>query len=258
MKLKRSCAYLIAALSFQPAAYARGPFGSIHVGVWTGGAFTNDSTGQFTGCIASAPYVSGVVLYVMIKPDGGWNIGFSHQSWELQVGQVFPINLTFDGQTEVHVFASPISKNMVTVPMPGTSSLMAQFRKSQNMAAFAQGQLYQFSLNGTSQLLPTLTNCVALVKKNGIANVGDLTVKQPPNQPLTREPTAIAASTEIATTPPAKPVIAERRVALVVGNSSYNTVAALPNPQRDAQAIAAALRAIGFPDGDVGKQHDAG
>jgi len=37
-----------------------------------------------------------------------------------------------------------------------------------------------------------------------------------------------------------------RRVALVIGNSAYKNVAALPNPQRDAGTIAASLRAIGF------------
>jgi tetratricopeptide (TPR) repeat protein len=37
-----------------------------------------------------------------------------------------------------------------------------------------------------------------------------------------------------------------RRVALVIGNSNYTAVAALPNPRRDAQALAEALRAVGF------------
>jgi tetratricopeptide (TPR) repeat protein len=37
-----------------------------------------------------------------------------------------------------------------------------------------------------------------------------------------------------------------RRVALVIGNSAYAAVAALPNPRRDAQSIAAALRQVGF------------
>ncbi len=37
-----------------------------------------------------------------------------------------------------------------------------------------------------------------------------------------------------------------RRVALVIGNSGYTNVPALPNPQRDAAAMAATLRAIGF------------
>jgi tetratricopeptide (TPR) repeat protein len=37
-----------------------------------------------------------------------------------------------------------------------------------------------------------------------------------------------------------------RRIALVIGNSNYKAVAALPNPQRDAQSVAQALRSVGF------------
>lgn len=40
--------------------------------------------------------------------------------------------------------------------------------------------------------------------------------------------------------------IAEKRVALVIGNSSYRTVAALANPRNDAQDIASALQRLGF------------
>jgi tetratricopeptide (TPR) repeat protein len=39
-----------------------------------------------------------------------------------------------------------------------------------------------------------------------------------------------------------------RRIALVVGNSIYKSVAQLPNPYRDAEAISAALRRIGFQE----------
>jgi WD40 repeat protein len=41
---------------------------------------------------------------------------------------------------------------------------------------------------------------------------------------------------------------AEKRVALVIGNSAYQTAPALPNPVRDAKAIAEALREAGFAD----------
>jgi hypothetical protein len=37
-----------------------------------------------------------------------------------------------------------------------------------------------------------------------------------------------------------------RRVALVIGNSAYRNVAVLPNPVRDAAAVAATLRGLGF------------
>jgi tetratricopeptide (TPR) repeat protein len=51
---------------------------------------------------------------------------------------------------------------------------------------------------------------------------------------------------------PARPVATPspsasgRRVALVIGNASYAVVPALPNPRRDAEAVAAGLRGVGF------------
>ncbi|MBX9943030.1 MAG: caspase family protein, partial [Reyranella sp.] len=40
--------------------------------------------------------------------------------------------------------------------------------------------------------------------------------------------------------------VPERRVALVIGNSAYTAVPRLANPQRDATAISAALKRLGF------------
>src|ERR1700687_2554683 len=39
--------------------------------------------------------------------------------------------------------------------------------------------------------------------------------------------------------------LAEKRVALVIGNSAYQKVAKLPNPANDAAAVAAMLKAVG-------------
>jgi uncharacterized caspase-like protein len=44
---------------------------------------------------------------------------------------------------------------------------------------------------------------------------------------------------------------AERRVALVIGNSNYQRVAKLPNPVNDAGAVAAMLKAAGFDSVDA-------
>jgi len=38
----------------------------------------------------------------------------------------------------------------------------------------------------------------------------------------------------------------DRRVALVIGNSAYTSVTQLPNPERDAKAVSAALKRLGF------------
>src|SRR5262252_7995759 len=57
--------------------------------------------------------------------------------------------------------------------------------------------------------------------------------------PPTRPPAATAGAQ-------AMPAVAGRRVALVIGNSGYSAVPPLPNPKRDAAAVAAALREVGF------------
>jgi tetratricopeptide (TPR) repeat protein len=72
----------------------------------------------------------------------------------------------------------------------------------------------------------------------------------PPTIPAV--PASVANTTSIPTpeVQPAKPVIAKapagRRIALVIGNTAYSNVPALANPEKDASAIAASLRNIGF------------
>jgi len=51
------------------AVTARGPYGSVKIGNWSGGAYTNDQTGAFTGCVASAPYQSGITVIVMVSAN---------------------------------------------------------------------------------------------------------------------------------------------------------------------------------------------
>ena len=91
-------------------------------------------------------------------------------------GQAFPIVLTFDGQTPFNVHGVPLADKLLQVPMPDNSSLIAQFRKAKAMTAYTQGQLFQFKLDQTAQLLPTLANCVAKVKQFGVAAAGDFSV----------------------------------------------------------------------------------
>jgi uncharacterized caspase-like protein len=43
-----------------------------------------------------------------------------------------------------------------------------------------------------------------------------------------------------------QPALAEKRVALVIGNSNYKNAALLPNPANDAKAIADTLKGAGF------------
>jgi hypothetical protein len=157
---------------------AKGPYGSIKIGAWTGGAFTNDQSGAFTGCIASAPYKSGITVFVMVSSNVTWNVGFSHQAWSLAPGSSFPIVLTFDGRPPFNVSAQVLSVHLAKVDMPDNSEIIKQFRASRSMSAFAQGNLFQFNLDKTGVLLPALVNCVQTINRDGLTGAKDFVLPQ--------------------------------------------------------------------------------
>ena len=158
------------------AAQAKGAFGSIHVGQWIGGAYTNDATGAFSHCAASAPYQSGIALIVGMGANRQWTIAFMYPAWLLTPGEVIPIGLTFDGREQFNVFGSVADTTFVVVPMPQNSSLLTQFRKANLMTTFAKGNLYHFALTSTSQLMLTLANCVDRINHGGLRAAGDFSV----------------------------------------------------------------------------------
>src|ERR1700716_756624 len=173
-------ATLLSSLIAISAAEARGPYGAISFGNWKGGAYTNDQTGAFSHCVAGANYDSGIYFMVMIDQGAGWSLGFQHSKWSFSNNETFPIALTFDGQSPFNVQGVAVGESLVRVPMPTDSALIAQFRKAKLMTAYTQGQLFQFKLDQTAVLLPTLANCVAVVKQQGIGNAGDFSVKLAP------------------------------------------------------------------------------
>ena len=78
-------------------------------------------------------------------------------------------------------------------------------------------------------------------------------------------PSEAASATSIPTPAAIVPTVAPnrvvqqgRRIALVIGNSAYKNVPALPNPKRDAEAIAASLRAVGFEEVTLVSDSDRG
>jgi S1-C subfamily serine protease len=172
-------------------ANARGPYGSIKVGNWQGGAFTSDASGELISCSAVSTYKSAITVVVMVGANMSWSLAFTNDNWKLVKN--FPLIITFDGQQPFNVSGQILGSNMVGVPMPDNSALINQFRKSKTMSMFAEGQLFQFDMSGTAALLPTLVNCVSKTKSLGVANVGDFSVVLPP-KPSVKPVVATAVS----------------------------------------------------------------
>ena len=209
---------------------ARGPYGSVKVGNWSGGAFTNDRTGAFSGCVASAPYKSGITVIVMVSANVTWNLGFSHNNWSLKPGSTFPIVLTFDGRAPFNVDGRVISTHAVSVDMPDTSDLIKQFRASTTMSAFAECNLFQFNLDKTGILLPALVNCVVTVNRDGIAGAKDFVLPQ--RAPAAAARAAPSPETGSSLTPAASgPSTPELQLEAMEFASNFILKASLNNPR---------------------------
>lgn len=133
-------ALLLTSIFAADNADARGPYGSIKVGNWQGGAFTNDANGEFLSCSAASSYKSGITVVVMVGANMTWRLAFAHNNWKLVKN--FPLILTFDGQQPFNVSGQVIGSNLIGVDMPDNSTLINQFRKSKTMSVFVEGHLF--------------------------------------------------------------------------------------------------------------------
>lgn len=170
-------ASLISAIAASTSATAKGPINTLQIGNWRGGSYTNDQTGQFSNCIVSTSYNSGISVVVLVTANLQWQLGFAHPKWTLTPGKAIPVALTFDGRGPVNLYARPITTELAVVDMPDNGALIRAFRAAQMMTAYAEGNLFQFRLTDTSRMLPALVQCA----KNG----GDTTfAKLAPKPPL--------------------------------------------------------------------------
>jgi hypothetical protein len=149
---------LLGCLAFSSAGFAAGPFGTIHVGHWQGGAYTNDSTGAFSHCAAGANYVSGLYLSISQNAERSWNIGFADLAWNLPEGQSFPVTLTFDGQSQFQIFGTSTHLKLVTAILPNPA--LNALRKSRLMVAQSGQLTAQFDLAMVGKAVTVIANCV--------------------------------------------------------------------------------------------------
>ena len=159
-------------------AHAAGPFGTINVGGWKGGAFSDDTTGNFSHCAATSTYGSGISLVVGQNAGGSWLLSFASPNFRLNKGATVPIDVVFDGQEQARLFATANNNIMATAILP--PNVARSFQKASLMVAVSGRTTMQFNLNSTGPLIAVLASCVSKVKEKGLdaAAAGEFTVKQ--------------------------------------------------------------------------------
>jgi S1-C subfamily serine protease len=173
MWLRSLAAAALLQLGFVGLAHAAGPFGSVNVGNWVGGAFSNDQTGAFSHCAATTPYANGVNLVVSQNATGIWSLAFASPSYHFNKGENAAIDVTFDGQEQARLYATAYQTNMLTAVMP--VNVVRKFQKASLMVATAGRAVLNFDLTSTGPVIAALANCVTRVKADGLSKAGDFT-----------------------------------------------------------------------------------
>ncbi len=127
-------------------------------GNWEGGAY--DADGGFSHCAISAAYKSGIRLHFAIDKDYFWRMGMSHADWTMQPGENLAIRYQIDKHKVVSATAKVISSGFLLAELIAKDYLFDQFRRGRLLKVEAGGQLYSFTLSGTSRALARTLKCV--------------------------------------------------------------------------------------------------
>jgi len=203
-RYRRFFASAILVFSFVPPALAAGPLGTIHVGTWFGGAFTDDKTGAFSHCAAVQINGNGLGLTLGESASRTWLVGFSDKSLNLRKGATNSIDITFDGQAQLHLVAIATSASTAVAVLPDPA--VSQFRKSHLIFVQGKNHSYEFPLGSTDNLVPVIENCVTRMNGNGLSGAGDFSIASKKST-IPLKPAKSAA--ESATAPAGPPRLAD-------------------------------------------------
>ncbi len=137
----------------------------LKIGAWEGGVYTNDKTGEFSHCAVSAEYKSGITLYFSVTRSYNWQVGFSKNSWNLDVGSQYPVQYQVDRRKILNGTARAASNKLAIIKLPATSGLFNQMRRGRVLRIKAGNDLLSFNLTGTNRMLTKLLSCTRRYSK---------------------------------------------------------------------------------------------
>ena len=158
MRRLAAAAILVSAASAFPASAEMLPGTGFVLGNWRGGAYETDK--KFTHCAMAARYVSGITMFFSVSDNWTWRAMWHHQSWRLTPGQTVPITYQIDSYPPRRLTAEAMDAQLARAELPATGDVFDQFRRGYLLTVFAEGQQYQFKLDGTHAALTQLGNCV--------------------------------------------------------------------------------------------------
>jgi S1-C subfamily serine protease len=175
----------------------------MQVGSWMGGAYINDTTGAFSYCAAAQAYGDGAALTLAKTARGFWLLSIVDRSLNMHKGSSAPVDVTFDGQTPLHLLGTAATATNIATPFPDNA--VAAFRNSHMMIAVAQSHSSQFELVASDKIVATIENCVKRMNDGGPSAAGDFSVTSEKMAPSSKARPPAAAEVHTVTAAPANP-----------------------------------------------------
>lgn len=149
----------IAAATFGTTASAA-TITSYKVAGWSMGAYTNDQTGRFSHCAASAQYRNGLLLLFSVSESFQWSIGFSNQQWNLRPGREVEVDFRIDGGRQNTVRGNAVTEKLLRARLPDSVELFNQFRQGLRLVVNLNDNApVTFNLTDTNAMLTEVLQC---------------------------------------------------------------------------------------------------
>lgn len=223
----------VASVLWGNSANAAGPIRAFQAGLWTGGAYTDDRTGDFTHCSAGVAYDSGINMFILVTGDHRWWLGFINPRWSFVPNAKMPVELRFDGGPRLAMTATVPSRLIVLVPLPSDPRLIDRLGRSAELVLVAEGRSFFFQLSGTPAVTAELKTCVQ--KSLALRATA-------PTAPTTT--TAAALSTATTPTPGVDPKVAPLETTALSPASTESQAPKIPPPSAAAPPVAASSASL--------------
>jgi hypothetical protein len=156
----RLLAATAAAAILMPASAGAATIHTYKVANWNLGAYTNNSTGRFSHCAASARYRNGLTLIFSVTESLDWGISFLNPEWNLREGRVLDIEYRIDNGNTQNASARAVNPRQIVAKLPDSAGLFNQFRYGYRLVvSINDGRPVPFDLRDTNAMLTEVLRC---------------------------------------------------------------------------------------------------
>jgi hypothetical protein len=130
------------------------------VGNWQGQAFSGANS-EFSHCVISTSYNSGMGLLFAITKGWGFNVGVTDPRWKLEKGKSYDVIFRVDNRFERHLPAAVVTDQLAMVSFVDPDAVPAfnALRHGRLLTIKANETEFSFDLSDTSVALMRLVEC---------------------------------------------------------------------------------------------------